>query len=146
MDTGALTGELAEDVAVSGWLNKMLVAVLTGYAVLAAANTLVMAALARTRELSLLRLAGVTRGQVKRMVHAEQAGLLGVALLIGAGIAAVTLTSVVRAVTGAGVPHVPAVGWAVLLGGTAALALLATVLPIGRILRTAPVEGIGVRE
>ncbi|WP_231157665.1 FtsX-like permease family protein [Streptomyces sp. CNZ748] len=146
VDTGALTGELAEDVAVSGWLNKMLVAVLTGYAVLAAANTLVMAALARTRELSLLRLAGVTRGQVKRMVHAEQAGLLGVALLIGAGIAAVTLTSVVRAVTGAGVPHVPAVGWAVLLGGTAALALLATVLPIGRILRTAPVEGIGVRE
>ncbi|MFI8205267.1 FtsX-like permease family protein [Streptomyces sp. NPDC085937] len=146
VDTGAPTGELAEDVAVSGWLNKMLVAVLVGYAVLAAANTLVMAALARTRELSLLRLAGVTRGQVRRMVHAEQAGLLGVALLIGAGIAAVTLTSVVRAVTGAGVPHVPAAGWAVLLGGTAALALLATVLPVGRILRTAPVEGIGVRE
>ncbi len=146
VDAGALTGALAEDVAVSGWLNKMLVAVLVGYAVLAAANTLVMAALARTRELSLLRLAGVTRGQVRRMVHAEQAGLLGVALLIGAGIAAVTLTSVVRAVTGAGVPHVPAAGWAVLLGGTAVLALLATVLPVGRILRTAPVEGIGVRE
>ncbi|MFJ6683012.1 ABC transporter permease [Streptomyces werraensis] len=146
MDTARLTGELAEDVAVSGWLNKMLVTVLVGYAVLAAADTLVMAALARTRELSLLRLVGVTRGQVKRMVHAEQAGLLGVALLIGAAIAAVTLTTIVRAVTGATVPHVPVTGWATLLGGTAALALLATVLPVARILRTAPVEGMGVRE
>ncbi|MDN3270705.1 ABC transporter permease [Streptomyces sp. MA15] len=146
VDTGRLTGDLAEDVAVSGWLNKMLVAVLVGYAFLAAADTLVMAALARTRELSLLRLVGVTRGQVKRMVHAEQAGLLGVALLIGAAIAAVTLTTAVRAVTGAAVPHVPPAGWAALLGGTAVLALLATVVPVGRLLRTAPVEGIGVRE
>ncbi|MFC7512254.1 ABC transporter permease [Streptomyces thermocarboxydus] len=146
VDTARLTGELAEDVAVSGWLNKMLVTVLVGYAVLAAANTLVMAALARTRELSLLRLVGVTRVQVKRMIHAEQAGLLGVALLIGAAIAAVTLTTIVRAVTGAAVPHVPAVGWATLLGGTAALALLATVVPVSRVLRTAPVEGMGVRE
>ncbi|MEU0911083.1 ABC transporter permease [Streptomyces althioticus] len=145
-DTARLTGELAEDVAVSGWLNKMLVAVLVGYAVLAAANTLAMAALARTRELSLLRLVGVTRGQVRRMVHAEQAGLLGVSLLIGAAIAAVTLTTIVRAVTGATVPHVPGAGWAVLLGGTAALALLATMLPVSHILRTAPVEGMGVRE
>ncbi|GGQ41852.1 ABC transporter permease [Streptomyces althioticus] len=145
-DTDRLTGELAEDVAVSGWLNKMLVTVLVGYAVLAAANTLVMAALARTRELSLLRLVGVTRGQVKRMVHAEQAGLLGVALLIGAAIAAVTLTTIVRAVTGAAVPHVPAAGWAVLLGGTSALALLATMVPVTHVLRTAPVEGMGVRE
>ncbi|MFE1260930.1 FtsX-like permease family protein [Streptomyces albogriseolus] len=146
VDTARLTGELAEDVAVSGWLNKMLVTVLVGYAVLAAANTLVMAALARTRELALLRLVGVTRGQVKRMVHAEQAGLLGVALLIGAVIAGVTLTTIVRAVTGATVPHVPAAGWAALLGGTAAPALLATMVPVGRILRTAPVEGMGVRE
>ncbi|MFE8969943.1 hypothetical protein ACFYMR_25485 [Streptomyces albogriseolus] len=80
------------------------------------------------------------------MVHAEQAGLLGVALLIGAVIAGVTLTTIVRAVTGATVPHVPAAGWAALLGGTAALALLATMVPVGRILRTAPVEGMGVRE
>ncbi|MFE7985206.1 FtsX-like permease family protein [Streptomyces cellulosae] len=146
VDTARLTGELAEDVAVSGWLNKTLVTVLVGYAILAAANTLVMAALSRTRELSLLRLVGVTRGQVKRMVHAEQAGLLGVALLLGAAIAGVTLTTIVRAVTGAAVPHVPAVGWVVLLGGTAALALLATLVPVGRVLRTAEVEGMGVRE
>ncbi|MFD7769640.1 ABC transporter permease [Streptomyces sp. NPDC059787] len=145
-DTDRLTGDIARDLAVSGWLNKLLITVLVGYAVLAAANTLVMAALARTRELALLRLVGVTRRQVKRMVHAEQAGLLGVALVIGGAIAAVTLTSVVNAVTGQRVPYVPAAGLVVVGGGTVALALVATVLPVGRLLRTPPAEGIGIRE
>ncbi|WP_099048853.1 FtsX-like permease family protein [Streptomyces prasinopilosus] len=144
--TDTLTGELAQDLAVSGWLNKLLVTVLAGYALLAAANTLITAALARSRELSLLRLVGVTRGQVKRMVHAEQAGLLGVALAIGGTIAAVTLTSVVDAVSGQRVPYVPAAGWLGIVGGTVALALIATMLPVGRLLRTPPVRGIGIRE
>jgi putative ABC transport system permease protein len=141
-----LTGELAEDLAVSAWLNKLLILVLVGYAVLAAANTLIMAALARSRELSLLRLVGVTSGQVRRMVHAEQAGLLGVALAIGTTIAAVTLSSVVRALSGDLIPYVPAWGAITIVGGTIALALVATMLPIGRVLRTPPVEGIGIRE
>ncbi|MFE7441051.1 FtsX-like permease family protein [Streptomyces chartreusis] len=145
-DTDRLTAALAEDLVISAWLNKMLILVLVGYSVLAAANTLIMSALARTRELSLLRLVGVTRGQVKRMVHAEQAGLLGVALAIGGVIAAVTLSSVVNAVAGERVPYVPAPGWATIIAGTVALALLAARLPIGRLLRVSPVEGIGIRE
>jgi putative ABC transport system permease protein len=96
--------------------------------------------------LSLLRLVGVTRGQIKRMVHAEQAGLLGVALAIGTAIAAITLSSVVHAVSGVLIPYVPALGAATILGGTVALALVATMLPIGRVLRTPPIEGIGLRE
>ncbi|GAA4145651.1 FtsX-like permease family protein [Actinomadura keratinilytica] len=140
------TGELAQDLAISSWLNKMLVAVLVGYAVLAAANTLIMAALARARELSLLRLVGVTRRQVKRMANAEQAALLGVALTIGVAIAAVTLSSIVNAIAGQPVPYVPAPGWVVIVGGTVALALVSTTIPIGRLLRTPPVEGMGIRE
>lgn len=141
-----LTGELAKDLAISAWLNKLLVAVLIGYSVLAAANTLTMAALARTREVALLRLVGVTRRQVKRMVNAEQAALLGVALAIGGAIAAVTLSSIVNAVAGQRVPYVPVLGWVAIIGGTVTLALVATVLPIGRLLRTPPVEGMGIRE
>ncbi|RAY14628.1 ABC transporter permease [Actinomadura craniellae] len=144
--TDRFTGELARDLAISAWLNKLLIAVLVGYAVLAAANTLVMAALSRRRELSLLRLVGVTRGQVRRMVYAEQSALLGVALSIGVAIAAVTLSSIVNAVAGRPIPYVPAAGWIIIVGGTAALALAATILPIGRVLRTRPVEGIGIRE
>ncbi|TDC48410.1 ABC transporter permease [Actinomadura sp. KC345] len=144
--TGELTGELAKDLAISAWLNKMLIAVLVGYAVLAAANTLVMAGLSRTRELSLLRLVGMTRGQVRRMAYAEQTVLLGAALVIGGAIAAVTLSSIVNALAGQRVPYVPAVGWISIVGGTVLLALTATILPVSRLLRTPPVEGIGVRE
>ncbi|MFF8918890.1 FtsX-like permease family protein [Streptomyces sp. NPDC015032] len=146
--TGAdqFTGELAKDLAISSWLNRLLVAVLVGYAVLAAANTLIMAALGRARELSLLRLVGVTRRQAKRMANAEQAALLGVALTIGVAVAAVTLSSIVNAVAGQPVPYVPALGLVVVIGGAVALALVSTVIPIGRLLRTPPVEGMGIRE
>ena len=146
LDARSLTGEIATDLAVSAWLNKLLIGVMVGYAALAAANTMVLAALARRRELSLLRLVGVTRRQVKRMVHAEQIGLLGTSLLIGAAIAAVTLSSVVRALTGQPVPYVPPLGYLAVLGGATLLALTTTVLPIGRLLRIPPVESIGVRE
>ena len=146
VEAGALTGRLAGDLAVSAWLNKMLIGVMVGYAALAAGNTMVMAALARRRELSLLRLVGVTRRQVKRMVHAEQVGLLGTSLLIGAAIAAVTLSSVVRGLTGHAVPYVPPLGVVAVLGGATLLALATTVLPVGRLLRVPPVESIGIKE
>jgi putative ABC transport system permease protein len=146
VDTGTLSGRIAHDMAVSAWLNKLLIGVLLGYAALAAANTMVMAALARGRELALLRLVGVTSGQVKRMVHAEQIGLLGTSLLIGGAVAAVTLVSVVNVLTGQPVPYVPPLGWVAVIGGTTVLALLTTVLPVGRLLRIPPVQNIGLKE
>lgn len=146
LDAGQLTGRLAGDLALSAWLNKLLIGVMVGYAALAAGNTMVMAALARRRELSLLRLVGVTRRQVRRMVHAEQVGLLGTALLIGAAIAVVTLSSVVGALTGHPVPYVPPLGIVAVLGGATLLALTTTVLPVGRLLRVPPVESIGIKE
>ena len=145
-NTAGLTGQLANDLALSAWLNKLLMGIMIGYAALAAANTMVMAALTRGRELASLRLVGVTRKQVKRMVHAEQSGLLGVSLLIGGSIAALTLVSVVRTLTGQSVPYVPTLGWVSIIGGTALLALLTTILPIARLLRVPPIAGIGVKE
>ncbi|MFG2683475.1 FtsX-like permease family protein [Streptomyces sp. NPDC048392] len=141
-----LNQQLEEDLAVSAWMNKLVIGVMVGYAALAAANTMVMAALARRRELALLRLVGVTKRQVKHMVHAEQTVLLGVALLIGGVIAATTLSAVVNALTGDPVPYVPPLGWVAVLGGTALLALTTTVLPIGRLLLIPPVESIGIKE
>jgi putative ABC transport system permease protein len=135
LGTSTLTGQLATDRQLGAWLNKLLIGVMVGYAALAAANTMVMAALARRRELALLRLVGVTRGQVKRMVHAEQVGLLGTALLIGTAIAGLTLSSVVDALTDSPVPYVPALGYVVVLGGATVLALTTTVLPVARLLR-----------
>jgi putative ABC transport system permease protein len=144
--TAGLTGQLANDLALSAWLNKLLMGIMIGYAAMAAANTMVMAALTRGRELASLRMVGVTRKQVKRMVHAEQSGLLGVSLLIGGSIAALTLVSVVRTLTGQSVPYVPPLGWVSIIGGTMLLALLTTILPIARLLRVPPIAGIGVKE
>ncbi|WP_306215087.1 FtsX-like permease family protein [Actinoplanes sp. RD1] len=145
-DAAGRTGRLAEDLALSAWLNKLLVGVMVGYAALAAANTMVMAALARRRELALLRIVGVTGRQARRMVNAEQAGLLGVALLLGGAIAAVTLTAVVHALTGSLVPYVPPLGGAAILAGATLLALGTTILPVRRLLRVPPIEHLGVRE
>ena len=144
--TASLTDRLATDLATSAWLNKLLVGVMVGYAALAAANAMVLAALARGRELATLRLAGATRRQIGRMVNAEQAGLLGVAVVIGGVIAAVTLTAVVHALTGALVPYVPPLGAVAILGGATLLAMTTTVLPVRRLLRMPAIEALGTRE
>ncbi len=146
IDTGAVGAQLATDLALSAWMNKLVIGVMVGYAALAAANTMIMAALTRGRELALLRLVGVTARQVKRMVHAEQVGLLGTSLLIGGAIAAITLVSVVRMMTGQLIPYVPPLGWVSIIGGTTLLALVTTIAPISALLRTPPVNSIGVKE
>ena len=140
------TSEVSKDLAISAWLNKLLITVMVGYAALAAANTMTMAALARRRELAVLKLAGVTTRQVKRMVYAEQAGLLGVSVLIGGVIAAVTLSAVVYALTGGAVPYVPLTGVLAILGGATLIAMGTTILPIARLLRQPSLAAAGTRE
>lgn len=144
--TTALNRQLAADMALNSWLNEFFIAAMVGYSALAAANAMVMAALSRRQELSVLRLVGVTTNQVKQMVHAEQASLLGVSLVIGGGIAAATLSALVNALTGNPVPYVPLLGWVAVLAGTTLLALGTTVLPIGRLLRIPPVHSIGIKQ
>ncbi|HEX5198951.1 MAG TPA: FtsX-like permease family protein [Actinoplanes sp.] len=146
LDAATRTRVIGTDLAVSAWLNRMLIGIMVGYAALAAATTMVMAALARRHELALLRLVGVTRRQIRRMVGAEQAGPLGTAVLIGGAVAALTLGSIVRALTGSPILYVPALGWVTVVGGTTALALVATIWPVRQLLRTPPLEHLGVKE
>jgi putative ABC transport system permease protein len=80
------------------------------------------------------------------MVHAEQAGLLGTAVLLGATIAALTLGSIVRALTGRPIPYIPPLGWVAVLGGVTLLALVSTIGPVRRLLHTPPIDNIGIRE
>ncbi|MET7283680.1 FtsX-like permease family protein [Kribbella sp. NPDC005582] len=139
------TAAVSKDLAISAWLNKLLITVMVGFAALAAANTMTMAALARRRELAVLQLAGVTTRQLKRMVRAEQAGLLGVSVLIGGAIAAVTLTAVVYALTGGAVPYVPLTGVLAILGGATLIAMATTIVPIARLLRQSALAGASTR-
>ncbi len=128
------------------WSIHTIVTVLLVYVVIAALNTLATAAFARRRELAVLRLAGATRGQLLRMVRIEQAVLLGLALLGGGIIAAVTLVPMVNGATGSPVPYIPPSGWITVLAGAMLLAMGGTVLPIRRIIRIPPTEAIGVPE
>ncbi|MFI9638669.1 FtsX-like permease family protein [Micromonospora sp. NPDC051925] len=145
-DAATRTHLIGTDLALGAWLNRLLIGVMVGYAALAAATTMVLAALARRRELALLRLVGVTRRQIRAMVHAEQAGLLGSALLIGTSIAALTLGAIVGALTGSSIPYVPPLGGVVVLGGATLLALATTVWPVRRLLRVPPIDHIGLKE
>jgi putative ABC transport system permease protein len=80
------------------------------------------------------------------MVNAEQAGLLGMAVAIGGVIAAVTLITVVHALTGSFLPYIPPLGWVAVLGGATLLAMTTTILPVRRLLRIPPVKALGTRE
>lgn len=120
--------------------------VLLVYVVIAALNTLVMAALARRAELAVPRLGGATRGQLLSMVRTERAVLLGLTLMVGGAIAALTLISMVKGATGSATPYIPAGGWLAVIGGTILLSMTGTLLPILGILRTHPIEAIGTHE
>jgi putative ABC transport system permease protein len=135
-----------KDLAEQGWINQTIIGVLVLYVLIAAVNTLVTAALARRRELAVLRLAGATRRQLLGTVTIEQLILLGIALVTGTAIAAATLLPMVRGATGQTTPHIPAAGWVAVLGGTLVVGLAATLFPTRRALRTPPMEAIGSRE
>ena len=146
LDRGHYQAALSAELAQNAWTNQVVVGVLLVYVVIAAVNTLAMAATGRRRELATLRLAGTTRRQILRMVRFEQALLLGLALVVGGAVAAATLLPLVKSATGTATPYLPLTGWACVLGGTVLLGSLATLLPIRRILRMNPVEAIGIRE
>jgi putative ABC transport system permease protein len=80
------------------------------------------------------------------MVRVEQVFLLGMALLIGVAIAAATLLPMVHGLTGSATPYIPALGWAAVIGGLVLLGFAASTLPTRRVLRTRPVDAIGIRE
>jgi putative ABC transport system permease protein len=133
-------------VAQNTWTIHVIVIVLLIYVVIAALNTLAMAALARREELAILRLAGATRRQLLRMVRIEQAVLLGLALTVSGAIAALTLIPMVKGTTGSATPYIPAGGWLAVIGGTILLSLAGTLPPILGILRIPPTEAIGRPE
>jgi putative ABC transport system permease protein len=137
---------LDKNLTENAWTNQMVTGVLLIYVVIGAVNTLALYALGRRREFAVLRLSGTTTPQVMRMVRLEQVFLLGLALTVGASIAAATLLPMVKGITGSATPYIPPAGWAAVIGGVILLGGAATIVPVRRVLRTRPVDGIGLRE
>jgi putative ABC transport system permease protein len=144
------TAELKSDEArrrrMLVWLNRVLAGLIFAFTAIAAVNTLAMISLSRGRELALLRLVGATPRQVARMARWEAGLVVLVGIGLGAAVAATALVPFSRALTGSSLPDVDPALAAGLLGATALLGLVASLLPTRVALRAAPADAIGLKE
>jgi putative ABC transport system permease protein len=128
------------------WLGPLFVAMVFVFTSIAVANTLVMIAVRRGRELALLRLTGATRRQIRSMARWEAALIVAIGLGAGLAIAAAALLPLSHALTGGVQPHVPADRLAAILGISALLAVVALTLPTRRALRARPITAVRTAE
>jgi putative ABC transport system permease protein len=133
------------DQEMNRWFGPQFVAEIFAFTSIAVVNTLLMIALRRRRELALMRLVGATPSQVRSMARWEAVLVITIGLGVGLAIAATALLPLSHALNG-GLPYIPARPFVAIVGGTALLALLALALPTRRMLRTRPIEAIGVGE
>ncbi|MET4923563.1 FtsX-like permease family protein [Streptomyces sp. PSRA5] len=119
------------------------------YTGIALANTLVMATADRVGDLAVLRLTGATKPQVLRLVAAEALVVVAVGSLLGAAVAGLNLLGLRGALALLSVRSplvVPWVSLGAMVAASAALAVVAAVVPALTALRTRPVEYAGTRE
>lgn len=133
-DASGYAVEQNVDRELGAWANYTMAAVLGGFAVIAAVNTLVMTVLDRRRELATLRLVGSTRRQVLHMLHWESLLVSVAGVALGTTIAMITLTPMVRGLTGES-PHIPPLLYATFAATAVSLGLLAVTLPARAALR-----------
>jgi len=145
-DSASLVTANAANDELDHWFGPFFVVMIFTFTSIAVANTLIMIALRRRRELALLRLTGATARQVRSMARWEAILIITIGLGTGLAIAATALLPLSHALTGSLRPYAPA-GWlAAILGVSALLALVALSVPTRQALRMRPVAAIGIRE
>lgn len=124
-----------------------LLAVAVFIALIGVANTLSLSVLERTRENSLLRALGLTRGQLRGMLALEALLIAGVAAIIGSALGAVYGWAGAQSALGTFADVTAVIPWGQILAvvGVAAVAgLLASVVPAHRAAKLSPVEGLAM--
>jgi len=132
--TAAQAGTLASQSDASLVLNGILLA----YIMIAVVNSLVMATAARAREFALLRLIGVTRGQVRGMMRRETGAVVAAAIGIGTLAAVPPLVSVSAGVTGNLMPDVPPLEYLGIVAVVVALGWASIMIPARLAMRSRP--------
>ena len=108
---------------------ELMVVISLGFTAIAVVNTFAIATAARRREYADLRLMGATTGQLHRLASREALVTVAVGLLLGAAVSAVVVGAFSTAQDGTFRLIVDAGTYAGMLGGVAALGLVAGALP-----------------
>ncbi|KUL50810.1 FtsX-like permease family protein [Streptomyces sp. NRRL S-1521] len=117
-----------EDQALGEVVTVAAVAAIGGFAVIAVLSTLSLITIGRRPELSLLRLAGAGRRQVRRMLRLEAAATALTGLVVGAAVASVPLLAFSVAFAHS-LPHLAPVQAALIVLVVAATAAAGTLVP-----------------
>ncbi|MGW3607435.1 MULTISPECIES: ABC transporter permease [unclassified Micromonospora] len=114
---------------------ELMVVVSLGFTAIAVVNTFAIATVARRREFAELRLAGATTGQLHRLVDREAVITVTVGLVLGALVTGIVVGAFSAAQDGTLRVFVDAGTYAGMLGGVAALGLVAGAVPARVLLR-----------
>jgi putative ABC transport system permease protein len=133
--TPALEAARAGDAQNQQGAWELMVIISLGFTAIAVVNTFAIATAARRREYADLRLAGATAGQVHRMAGREAAITVAVGLLLGAAVTGIVVGAFSVAQDGRFRVFVDTGTYASMLGGVAALGLVAGALPVRLVLR-----------
>ena len=153
LDEYQVSGAVLEKVTF-GQVIDMLLLVVTGLlavavfiALIGVANTLSLSVLERTRENSLLRALGLTRGQLRGMLALEAVLIAGVAAIIGSVLGTVYGWAGAQSALGSFASVTAVIPWGQILAVVAVAAiagLLASVVPARRAAKLSPVEGLAM--
>ncbi len=129
------------------WATYLVIGSAAAFGMLAVINTLTMATAERAREFALMRLIGATSGQILRMLAKEAAIVSVIGVVVGWGIALVSVMPVSIGLTdGFGAVAMPLLPlfWT---GAVGAVVIFTSILMFGAMaLRAAPVAEIGQKE
>ncbi|WP_440902270.1 FtsX-like permease family protein [Actinosynnema sp.] len=130
----------AEGSKTQTWVNYLLVGLVSGYALISVANTLVTATASRKRELGVQRLIGSTPRQVMWMLGIEASVIATIGIVLGSVASIATLMPFSIVVLESPFPSGSVLIFLGVAAGAFALTLGATLLPARKLLRIPPAE------